>query len=157
MGCNKTKMTCPQISLAPCISSSFQWWHCFGFIVSITFLNLSHTSLVGVLEFSRFTILFHVSFLAFLNTLCLMALLYWNGFKLVLFVGSRRCFLYSSFTILSSLSHSLFHHATGGLLFTFVDVLGMVFLLILLYLFFGHVLLRLCFGPVKLFLFGFLS
>ena len=55
-----------------------------------------------------------------------MALLPWNVLNLVLFVGSCQCFLYSAFTILSSLSHSSFHHATVGLLFVSEDVFGMV-------------------------------
>ena len=36
-------------------------------------------------------------------------------------------FLYSALTILSSLSHSSFFHATVGLLFVSEDILGMVF------------------------------
>ena len=80
--------------------------------------------MVWVLEFSEFTNLFFVSFL---KTLCLMTFLRWNVFNLVLFVGSRWCFLYYANTILSSLSHSSFHHATAGLLFVSEDVLGMVF------------------------------
>ena len=71
--------------------------------------------MVGVLEFSEFTNLFQVSFLAFLKVLCLMALLRWKDLSLFMFVGSRRCFLYSALTIFSSLSQSSFHHATGGL------------------------------------------
>ena len=84
------------------------------------------SSLVGVLEFSEFTNMFHVSFLSFLKSLCLMALLYWDDLSLDVLVGSLRCLVYSSLTIFSSLSHSLFHHAAVGLPFVSEDVLGMV-------------------------------
>ena len=71
--------------------------------------------------------LFHVSFLAFLKSICLIALIRWNDFSYVVFVGFLRCFLYSTLTILSTLSHFLFHHATGDLFFVSGDVLRMVF------------------------------
>ena len=58
-----------------------------GLYFPFNFLNFSHTLLVGVLEFSEFTNLFHVSFLAFLKTLSLMTLLHWNVLNLVTFVG----------------------------------------------------------------------
>ena len=90
-------------------------------------MNFSHTFLVGVLEFSEFTNLFHVYFHAFLKTLCLMAFLCCSVLNLVLFVGSRQCFLYSALIILSSLSHSSFYHANVGLLFVCEDVLGKIF------------------------------
>ena len=84
-----------------------------GLLLLFTFLNLSHTFLVRVLEFIEFTNLFHIFFLAFLKILCLMTLLHWNDLSLVVSVG---------LTILSSLSHSSFHHATSGLLFVSGDV-----------------------------------
>ena len=56
-----------------------------------------------------------------------MALLFWDVLNLVLFVGSRGCFLYSSLTIPSSFSHSSFHHASVSLLFVCDEVLGIVF------------------------------
>ena len=99
------------------------------FQFSFTFLNLSYTFLVGVLQLSEFRNLFRMSFLAFLNTLCLMIFLCWNVLSLVLFIGSRRCFLYSAITILSSLSQFSFYHATGDL-FSSEDILGMVFSLL---------------------------
>ena len=82
--------------------------------------------MVGVLEFIEFTNLFHESFLAFLKTICLMALLYWNVLNLVLFVGFYWCFQYVALTIFSSISHSSFHHDTVGLFFVSVDALGIV-------------------------------
>ena len=92
-----------------------------GLLFPITFLKLPHAFLVGVLVFSEFTNLFHTSFLVFLKTVCLMAFLRWNDLNLVLFVGSRWCFLYSALTILSSLSNSSFHHATSSLIFASED------------------------------------
>ena len=61
------------------------------------------------------------------ETFCLMALLCWNVLNLVLFVGSRQCFLYSALTILSFFKYYSFHHATVGLHFDSEHVLGMVF------------------------------
>ena len=56
--------------------------------------------------------------------LCLMDLLHWNDLSLVLFVRSRRCFLY-----LLSLSFPLFplFHVIGGIFFISKVVLGIVF------------------------------
>ena len=56
-----------------------------------------------------------------------MALLHWNDVILVLSVVSHQYFLSSALTILSSFSHSSFHHATGDHFFASEDVLGMVF------------------------------
>ena len=92
----------------------------------LTFLNFPHPLLVRVLAFGKFTNFCIVSFLVFLKTLCLIALLQWNDLYLVLFIGLCHCFLYSSLTIFSSLSHSSFNHITGGLLFILMKVLGMV-------------------------------
>ena len=61
----------------------------------------SYNFLVGLLAFIQFTKLYHVQFLAFMTILCLMALLCWNDLRLVSFVGSRLCFLYSALTIFS--------------------------------------------------------
>ena len=78
-----------------------------------------------------------------------MALLHWNVLNLVLFDGFCPCFLYSTLTILSSLSHSSFHHATVCLLFVSEDVLGIVFSAAYSMILLGsYVLLRLCFGFV---------
>ena len=90
----------------------------------IAFFPFSSDGIILGLHFP-FTFLNLSPFLAYLKTLCLMTLLHWNNLNLVLFVGPHQCFLYSVLTILSSLSHSSFHHATGGFLFVSGDVLGM--------------------------------
>ena len=57
---------------------------------------------VGVLAFSKLTSLCHVSFQ---KTFCLIALLHWNDFSWVLFIGSHWFFLYFalSFTFFTPL------------------------------------------------------
>ena len=70
-------------------SCQMRWLYFLLFPVVVFFLVCSFLSLpfVGVLEFSDFTNLFYVSFLAFLKTLCLMALLRWNDLSWLCMLG----------------------------------------------------------------------
>ena len=88
------------------LPSLLQWRYYSGLVVSIDFFLDLSCHLVS----TKFC---HVSFLAFLKTLCLKALLRWNDFCFVLFVGSHWCFLYSAITIFSSLSHLSLYYVTG--------------------------------------------
>ena len=79
-------------------SSFLQWRYYSGFVIFIHFLKFTHTLMVVVLAFSDFTNSFHVCFLIFQRTLCLIVFLCWNDLNLFLFVGFLQCFLYSVLT-----------------------------------------------------------